>query len=400
MSWELAEKFDLGNLDPAFAEDPFPTYRALLDYMPVKRFADGSAMYTRHADLQAIYRDTKTFSSDKKEDFFPKFRRSPLFEHHTTSLVFNDPPLHTRVRRIMVGALTPRAIAAMEPGLIRLCYHLLEAMDREVDVIADYAAMIPIEVIGNLFDIPQEERRPLRAWSLAILGALEPVPDAAQLRAGNRAVTEFCDYLRDLIARRRANPGDPSTDVLTRLMEGDRGEQLTEAELLHNCIFILNAGHETTTNLIGNAIDLFLRHPDQRAMLRDNPDLIDGAIEEVLRYESSNQLGNRITTAKVEMGGLTLEPGTRVHLIMGAANRDEAEFPDPDRFDITRRPNRHLAFAGGPHICLGLNLARLEGKVAISRFLQRHGEYERAGPPTRTGRVRFRGFSRLPVKLY
>lgn len=396
---ELAEAFDLTDLTPEFAQDPFPTYRALLAHAPVKRFRDGSVMVARHADLMRIYRDTTTFSSDKKTEFLPKFGDRPLYEHHTNSLVFNDPPLHTRVRRIMSGALTPRAIAAMEPALVALVDGLLDGLTDPCDLITDYAAAIPIEVIGNLFDMPHEERGPLRDWSLAILGALEPVLTQEQHDRGNAAVAEFSAYLKDLIERRRRKPGDPETDVLTRLMQGDRGDHLTEVELVQNCIFILNAGHETTTNLIGNGFDLFLEHPDQRARLQEHPDLIDPAIEEVLRHQSSNQLGNRITTTACEIGGLTLDKGTRVHLIMGAANRDPEQFPDPDRFDITRSPNRHLAFAGGPHVCLGLTLARLEGRIAILHFLQRFPEYRRNGAPTRTGRVRFRGFSHLPVRL-
>ncbi len=395
----LAEQFDLATAGPDFAEDPFPTYRALLAHAPVKRFADGSVMAARHGDLERIYRDTKTFSSDKTEEFAPKFGRSPLYEHHTTSLVFNDPPLHTRVRRIMVGALTPRAIEAMRPGLERLIERLLDALSPEPDLISDFAAAIPIEVIGNLFDMPHDEREPLRDWSLAILGALEPTLTPEQHARGNRAVTDFKAYLGDLVRRRRAAPGDPDTDVLTRLMRGDRGEHLSEAELLHNCIFILNAGHETTTNLIGNALDLFLDHPEERARLIAEPELIDSAVEEVLRRQSPNQLGNRITTTATEIGGLALEPRTRVHLIIGAANRDPAVFADPDRFDIARAPNKHHAFAGGPHSCLGLNLARLEARLAIQRFLARFPDYVRNGPATRTGRMRFRGFARLPARL-
>ena len=395
----LAEAFDLTIPDPAFAEDPFPTYRALLEHAPVKRFRDGSVMVARHVDLMRIYRDTQTFSSDKKAEFAPKYGATPLYRHHTTSLVFNDPPLHTRVRRIMSGALTPRAISAMEPALIKLVDRLLVSLDDPCDLIADFASAIPVEVIGNLFNMPHDERGPLRDWSLAILGALEPVLSEDQHARGNAAVTEFSDYLRDLIGRRRTRPGNPNTDVLTRLLLGDEGEYLTEVELIQNCIFILNAGHETTTNLIGNGLDLFLDHVDQRDHLLANPDLIDSAVEEILRHQSSNQLGNRITTRACEIGGMALEPGTRVHLLMGAANRDPEQFPDPDRFDIARRPNRHLAFAGGPHVCLGLTLARLEGRIAILSFLERYPDYRRASPATRTGRMRFRGFSHLPVHL-
>ncbi|MEM8753342.1 MAG: cytochrome P450, partial [Pseudomonadota bacterium] len=252
----IAAEFDIQAAPPGFADDPYPVYRALLEHAPLKRFPDGSVMLSRWADLDRVYRDTTTFSSDKKAEFLPKYGETPLYEHHTTSLVFNDPPLHTRVRRIMVGAMTPRAVEAMRPGLVALVDGLLDRLEEkgEADLIEDFAAAIPIEVIGNLFDMPRDERGPLRDWSLAILGALEPTLTKAQEDAGNEAVERFTDYLRDLVARRRARPGDPDTDVLTRLMQSDEGGGLSEAELLQNCVFILNAGHETTTNLIGNAL--------------------------------------------------------------------------------------------------------------------------------------------------
>ncbi|APH72999.1 cytochrome P450 [Aquibium oceanicum] len=397
----LAEEFDIGALTPGFAEDPFPVYRALLDHAPLKRFRDGSVMLSRHADLDRVYRDTKTFSSDKKVEFLPKFGRTPLYEHHTTSLVFNDPPLHTRVRKIMMGALTPRAIAAMEPGLVELVDGLLDriADKGEVDLIEDFAAAIPLEVIGNLFVMPHEERGPLRDWSLAILGALEPVLTQEQQERGNRAVSDFKAYLGELAEKRRASPGDPATDVLTRLINGNDGELLSDTELLQNCIFILNAGHETTTNLIGNALHELTRWPEERRRLAENPDLIDTAVDEFLRFQSPNQLGNRMTVEACEFHSETIEPGTRIHLAIGAANRDPRQFPDPDRLDVARKPNRHLAFAQGPHLCAGFSLARMEGRIAVSRFLGRFPDYRLAGEPKRTGRVRFRGFSTLPARI-
>jgi hypothetical protein len=301
----------------------------------------------------------------------------------------------------MVGAMTPRAIAAMEPALVRLVDRLIADMEGkgEVDLIEDFASAIPIEVIGNLFDMPHEERGPLRQWSLSILGALEPVLTPEQEARGNAAVTDFKVYLADLVARRRKNPGDPATDVLTRLIEGIGGETLSDEELYQNCIFILNAGHETTTNLIGNALHELTLWPKERARLMADPSLIDSAVDEVLRFQSSNQLGNRITTRTVELAGETLAPATRVHLCIGAANRDPRQFPDPDRLDVGRRPNKHLAFGGGPHTCVGFSLARMEGRVAISRFLARFPAYAISGAPVRTGRVRFRGFSKLPARL-
>ena len=398
---DRARDFEITALPAGFADDPYPTYRALLEHAPLKRFADGSIMLSRYEDLDRVYRDTKIFSSDKKVEFLPKFGPTPLYEHHTTSLVFNDPPLHTRVRKIMMGALTPRAIAAMEPGLIALVDGLLDGLAArgDVDLVEDFASAIPVEVIGNLFVMPHEERGPLRDWSLAILGALEPVLTPEQKERGNRAVTDFKAYLGDLARRRKATPGDPATDVLTRLINGNDGELLSETELLQNCIFILNAGHETTTNLIGNALHELTQWPDERRRLTADPSLIDTAVDEILRFQSPNQLGNRITVEPCEFHGETVAPGTRIHLCIGAANRDPRQFADPDRLDLSRKPNRHLAFTQGPHLCAGFSLARMEGRIAISRLLARFPDYSLDGEPTRTGRVRFRGFSRLPARV-
>src|SRR5258707_51460 len=201
---ELAAGFDLEKLTPEFYDNPYPTYRALRENEPVKRMPNGSYFLTRYDDLVAAYKNTKVFSSDKKKEFLPKYGNSPLYEHHTTSLVFNDPPAHTRVRRLIMGALSPRAIAGMEP-----------------DLIDDLAAAIPIEVIGNRLDVPHDEREPLRDWSLAILGALEPVISPEVFARGDKAVTDFLAYLETLVERRRAKPGNPSQDVLTRLIQGE-----------------------------------------------------------------------------------------------------------------------------------------------------------------------------------
>ena len=403
---ELAATFDLERLTPAFYANPYPTYRALRETEPVKRLPNGSYFLTRYDDLVAAYKNTKAFSSDKKKEFSPKYGTSLLYEHHTTSLVFNDPPAHTRVRRLIMGALSPRAIAGMEPDLIGLIDRLLDALaakgkvEGKVDLIDDFAAAIPIEVIGNLLDVPEGEREPLRDWSLAILGALEPVIDADTFARGNKAVGDFLSYLEGLVAQRRARPGNPDRDVLTRLIQGEEnGERLTERELLHNCIFLLNAGHETTTNLIGNGLVALSNHAGEKRRLIENPALIKTAVEEMLRFESSNQLGNRMTVAPFELGGTALPPGTPVTLCIGAANRDPAQFADPERFDVGRTPNRHLAFGTGAHQCAGMALARLEGAIAISRFLARFPDYALAGAPVRGGRVRFRGFLSVPCEV-
>jgi len=219
---ELAASFDLEKLTGEFYADPYPTYRALREHEPVKRLPNGSYFLTRYDDLVSAYKNTKLFSSDKKKEFFPKYGNSLLYEHHTTSLVFNDPPAHTRVRRLIMGALSPRAIAEMEPDLIALVDRLLGAIAAKdsFELIGDFAAAIPVEVIGNLLDVPHAEREPLRDWSLAILGALEPVISAEVFARGNKAVQDFLAYLEILVERRRARPGNPERDVLTRLIQG------------------------------------------------------------------------------------------------------------------------------------------------------------------------------------
>ena len=398
---ELADGFDLAHLTPEFYANPYPTYRALRENAPVKLLPNGCYFLTRYDDLVTAYKNTRTFSSDKRREFLPKYGNSLLYEHHTTSLVFNDPPAHTRVRRLIMGALSPRAIAGMEGDLIALVDSLLDriATKDRFELIGDFASAIPVEVIGNLLDVPHDEREPLRDWSLAILGALEPVISQEVFERGNNAVKDFLAYLEILVEHRRAKPGNPERDVLTRLIQGeDNGERLTAKELLHNCIFLLNAGHETTTNLIGNGLVTLLDFPEQKKRLIEQPDLIKTAVEEMLRYESSNQLGNRMATDDIELSGVKLSAGTLVTLCIGAANRDGAQFPDPENFDVARTPNRHLAFGTGAHQCAGMALARLEGAVAISRFLKRFPNYARDGEPVRGGRVRFRGFLSVPCR--
>jgi cytochrome P450 len=386
-----------------FFDDPYPHYRALREAAPFGATSDGALLLTRHADLAAVYRDTVSFSSDKKTEFKPRFGDGPLFEHHTTSLVFNDDPYYTRVRRRLVGALTPRAVAELGEKLGVYCDRLLDCfLDRRGgDAIADYAGAIPVQVIGDMLGVPEEDRHPLKGWSLAILGALEPRLDGHQLAEGNAAVSEFAQYLDGLIAERRRVPGDPESDLLTRLIasDGNDGFALSACELIHNTIFLLNAGHETTTNLIGSALHLLAKQDDARAALDDGEASISGFVEEVLRFEGPNQLGNRRAVRDTRLHGRSIPEGTSLTLIIGAANRDPEVFVDADRFDPRRDPNRHLAFGTGSHQCAGLSLARLEARVAIEAWRRRIRKFSVSAPAVRQRRVRFRGFEALHVAL-
>ena len=422
----IAQSLDLRALPRDFLDNPYPVYAVLRETEPFKRMPDGSFFLTRHADLVAVYRDAKVFSSDKQVEFGPKYNHppfnqppfatasgvAPLFEHHTNSLVFNDPPLHTRVRRLIMGALTRRAIEAMEPGLVHLVDSLLDKIEAQGggDLIEDFASAIPVEIIGNLLGVPHAEREPLRGWSLAILGALEPALNPEQEALGNRSVTEFLAFLRELVSDRRQHPGDPEHDVLTRLIQGEAsGDTLSEVELLQNCVFLLNAGHETTTNLIGNALISLQEWPEQRMRLLSDLHLaedehararvLDLAVDEFLRFESSNQLGNRRALHATQVNGVDLPAGSLVTLCIGAANRDPAVYENPEQLDLRRTGNKHLAFGFGVHQCAGLSLARLEGRIAIGRFLQRFPDYLLSQAPVRGGRARFRGFLHAPFSI-
>lgn len=394
--------FDLNAIGPDFIDDPYPTLHALRMRAPLHRNTDGSVYITRHADCLKTYQ-SRDMLSDKTREFGRRFGDCPLRTHHTTSLIFNDPPYHTVVRKLIAGAFTPRKLAEFEPLIADIVDRLLDRVEElgECDLIEDFAKVLPTEIISFMLGIPVAHRARLRNYSIAILGALDPVVPPERLAAGNAAVTEFAEILSDLIDHRRANPdGAAQGEVLESLIFGEHeGRRLTQKELVQNCIFLLNAGHETTTSLVGNSIGILLDHPDQHRLLLDDPDLIVPAVEEFLRVESPLQIGNRLAGADIELAGQTVRKGTYIHTSIGAANRDPEVFGDPDRVDITRKPNRHIAFITGIHVCLGATLARIEGRIAIGKFVRRFPRLAANGPRQRLGLARFRGFARLPVRV-
>jgi len=395
--------FDLLTPPDDFVPRAYEYLAALRATDPVHRNSDGTLLLTRYDDMVAVYRDSSLWSSDKKLDFAPKFGASPLFEHHTTSLVFRDPPDHTRIRKLFQHAFTRKALAVLEPRIHALVESYLDALaDRgEMDIVSDFSFKLPVEIVCDMLGVPSSDRALIRDWALLILGALEPVLSREQFQDGCRAVEDFKAYLRDQIRSLKKDPKSRREgEILSTLVDAEEGgEKLTELELLHQCIFLLNAGHETSTNMLSHGIHEFLRHPGEIEKLNADPSLAESAVEEVLRYHPPIQINNRRALRDTELSGTALPAGSMVHLMLGAANRDPSQFPDPDRFDIARRPNRHLAFGLGIHICAGNSLARIEGQIAFGKLFARFPDLRLDAPAKLSKRLRFREVTELRVSL-
>ena len=402
MSPDDAVAFDLNAIDKSFIDDPYPTLANLREYDPVHYNPDGSVYLTRYEDVRAVYAD-RSMVSDKTDAFSEKFGDGPLYTHHTTSLIFNDPPYHTTVRKLLAHAFTPRKLAEMEPLIEGIVDTLLDDLDGagDVDFVTAFAMRLPTEVISFMLGVPTEHRHKLRGFSLAILGALDPVVSAERLNNGDAAVAEFGDLLNDLINHRRANPERAGQgEVLEALIFGEfNGRKLSQEELVQNCIFLLNAGHETTTSLMANGVGMLLQAPEQYRLLVEQPTMTALAVEEILRYESPLQIGNRLASKDTVIGGKSVAAGTYIHTSIASANRDEDVFDNPDVIDFTRKPNRHISFITGIHVCLGATLARYEGKIAFRRLIDRFPNMTPAGTPERMPLARFRGYRNLPVRF-
>ena len=399
----MSTTFDLQNVSEDYLVDPYRVLAELRAQSPVHKNTDGTFVLTCYADIVQTYRDPMIWSSDKRATFKPKFGNTPLFEHHTNSIVFIDPPDHTRIRRLFQSAFTRKALAAFVPRITSLVDEYLNRLEDQgqMEIVEEFSFRLPIEVVCDLLGVPRQDREFIRGWANAILTALEPTLVQKQLDDGNQAVVDFKQYLRDLIAYRRAHPHDAQdTEVLTILADAEAdGKRLTEIELLHQCIFMLNAGHETSTNMITHGIHEMLLNPDQIDLLFKNPDLIEPMVEEVLRYQAPIQINNRRANSDQILSGVTIPADTTVHMMINAANRDPAQFSNPDRFDITRRPNRHLSFGLGVHICAGNALARVEAQIAFQRLFRRFPKLALTIPAVIAPRLRFREVSSLHVSV-
>ena len=387
-------------MDPEFVANPYPMYHRLRAEDPVHQSPLGFWVLTRYEDVVFALRDARLAKEAITSVVAQRFGivNPPTI---TRSMLDSDPPDHTRMRALVNKAFTPRVVEHLRPRVQAIVDDLLARVDERhsMDLIEDFAYPIPVIVICELLGVPVEDRDHFRAWGLDMARSLDAVlfgPHSDVAERGAAARHALGDYFRDLIAERRKAPRQ---DMLSGLIAAEEaGERLTEAEMLATCILLLVAGHETTVNLIGNGTLALLRNPDQLRRLREDPSLIGTAVEELLRYDGPVQRTARIPNEDVTIGGRIIPKGELVMPFIGAADRDPAQFPDPERLDITRTDNRHIAFGWGIHFCLGAPLARVEGQIAIGTLVRRLPNLRLATEaPAFRQSLTLRGLSALPV---
>jgi len=388
-------------MDPEFVTDPYPTYHRLRSEDPVHESPLGFWVLTRYEDVVATLRD-------------PRFAKEPMIAAVAARLGFDagavgismldrDPPDHTRLRGLASKAFTPRVVERLRPRVQEIVDGLLDRVERAgtMDLIEEFAYPIPVNVICEMLGVPVEDHEQFKGWSLDLARGLDSImlgPESDVVKRSGKAREGLSSYIRQLIGERRSAPRG---DLLSALIATEEaGDKLSEPELVAMSILLLVAGHETTVNLIGNGVLALLRHPDQLRQLRERPDLIGSAVEELLRYDGPVQRTARTSSEDVTIGNRTIPGGAIVMPFIGAADRDPAQFRDPDRLDITRTENRHIAFGLGIHFCLGAPLARIEGQIAISTLVKRMPKLALAVErPEHRQSLTLRGLTALPVSF-
>jgi cytochrome P450 len=396
----LADRFFVEAMSPAFRDDPYPHYERFRGPAPLLRVADTIWFALGHGDVTNLLRHPR-MSTDESHATTEIGKTGPG-EVKTQSLLFMDPPDHTRLRNLVARAFTPRRIEGLRAATEAITAGLLDAMvtDSEpVDLIQAFAYPLPVRVICSLLGIPAADEATFTAWSRGIARSLDPtILRSTEIDAAiEQARRELRAYLGDLLEYRRKSPGD---DLLSGLaaVEAD-GDRISSGEVLSLAVLLLVAGHETTVNLIGNGMLALLRAPDQLALLRRSPGLVGAAVDELLRFDGPVQITQRIATEDMEVVGCKVRRGDEILLVLGAANRDPAVFAEPHRLDVTRDARRHVGFGGGIHHCLGAVLARMETQIALATLLDRFGRIELAGVPARRPTFTLRGLESLPVAL-
>jgi cytochrome P450 len=364
--------------DPATKADPYPLYRSILERGPIVETTYGDHLLTRHADCFNVLRDARFSSNDQHKPAFPQISElirqlgyEDLLGLLTRIMLFADPPDHTRLRRLVSKAFTPKAIEAMRPRIAALVDDILDDADAhgEIEVVDDLAFRLPVTVISEMLGVPREDHEQLRAWTSAAVAALDPNDNVADLLPAADGLRAMRTYFDGLVEVRRRDLGD---DLLSGMIVAeDEGDHLSHDELLDTTLLLFAAGHETTVNLISGGMLNLLRHPAELQRLQADPSLINTAVEELLRFGPPVQFTARTTTTDVEVAGKHLPAGSELIVMIAGANRDPAVFDEPDVLDIGREENRHLSFGGGIHLCLGAPLARVEGQEAIGRLVRR-----------------------------
>ena len=404
----IPPELDAALASEQFVADPYPTYERLRTDAPVA-WSDTlqSWVLTRFDDVMTALKDPRLSNAGRMRALLEPLATGEsgdvgrIADHYDSTLPFMNPPQHTQVRAPLQRAFTTRSVEAMRPGIEELALELLGGMTGEShDVMTQLATILPVNVIGQMLGVPPSDRAQFRPWTndiFTIFSAGLPSPDA--IRQGAQSLAEMRAYLQALISERRRDPREDLVSEFVR-MSAAEGSVLTDEVVLANCVTLYTAGHETTSGFIGNALLALFRHPDQLARLREQPALIKQAVEELLRFDTSVQKAWRLAIEDVEISGVTISAGDRVSAMTAAANRDPAHFPEPDRLDIERKIDRHLAFGHGTHFCLGAMLARMETVVVITAYLERFPNAEHNEQGLIWGRdPTFRSLLSLPVRV-
>ncbi len=406
-TWLAVERLETGVAYNPFSRryfiDPYPMYKRLREKDPIHKTRYGSWVLTRYRDVMDVFRKAPGSVDNRNHPRYERNRRRMIKagaipgQEPTRSLLGLDPPEHTRLRTLVNKAFTPRAIQALEPRIEKIVADILDGVVHRsgMDVIEELAYPLPVTVIAEMIGVPSEDREQFKRWSNEVVRAIGTA-SIADIRRSRAAGEALRNYFAEIAELRRADPRD---DLLSRLLEAEEaGDRLTLDEVFATCSLLLVAGNETTTNLIGNGLLALLRHPGEMRRLRDDPSLMQKAVEELLRYDSPVQATVRIVLEDFEIEGHPVQKGQQVVLCLGAANRDPEKFPDPDRLDVTRDGPQHLSFGHGVHFCLGANLARLEARVALTGLLQRLPELKLASDEPEWGdNAILRGLRSLPV---
>ncbi|MET8580378.1 cytochrome P450 [Streptomyces collinus] len=393
--------------DPAFLADPYPAYAELRSRGRVIRYEPTDQwLVPHHADVSALLRDRRLGRTYQHRFTHEDFGRTPPAPEHEPFHTLNDhgmldlePPDHTRIRRLVSKAFTPRTVQALVPYVRNLANELVAGLVAAGggDLLTDVAEPLPVAVIAEMLGIPESDRAPLRPWSADICGMYELNPSGDSAERAVRASVEFSGYLRELIAERRRNPGD---DLISGLIAAhDEGDRLTEQEMISTAVLLLNAGHEATVNATVNGWWALFRNPDQLAALRADHSLVPAAVEELMRYDTPLQLFERWVLDDIEIDGTTIPRGAEIAMLFGSANHDPSVFAAPDRLDVTRGDNPHISFSAGIHYCIGAPLARIELAASMTALLEQAPTLSLAAEPKRKPNFVIRGLEGLDVEL-